>query len=106
MAKNPTAKLRVYVIWLVALGGDRRSTWNPDVMPDPRVAHFWDAERTSGAWFAKHVEGTDGFMWDTYLLYGPSAIWNTAPEPLLGSGATIIDTSAELRDKLTPLLKS
>jgi hypothetical protein len=44
-------------------------------------------------------------MWDAYLLYGPSTTWKTAPEPLLGSGGTIIDTRAELRDELTPLLK-
>ena len=74
-------------------------------MPDSRVAHFWDAERTFGAWFAKHVEGTNGFMWDTYLLYGPDATWSQVPGPLLSSGGTIIDTSAELRDKLMPLLK-
>ena len=44
-------------------------------------------------------------MWDTYLLYGPDATWNQAPGPLLSSGGTIIDTSADLRDTLTPLLK-
>jgi hypothetical protein len=75
-------------------------------MPDPRVLHYWDAERFAGRWFAKNVDGADGYMWDTYLLYGPSARWNQAPDPLLGSGGTIIDVGSELRDKLTPLLKS
>jgi hypothetical protein len=106
LAKNPTAKLRVYVIWLVALGGDRRSTWNPDVMPDLRVAHFWDAERTSGAWFAKHVEGTDGYMWDTYLLYGPNAQWADGPSPLLDGNGTIIEYKQQLQEHLTPLIQS
>lgn len=75
-------------------------------MPDPRVLHFWDAERFAGAWFAKNVDGADGYMWDTYLLYGPKATWDNAPGPLLGSGATIIDTGSELRDKLAPLIRS
>jgi hypothetical protein len=97
--------MRVYTIWLIGLGGERRSNWSPDVMPDPRVLHFWDAERFAGPWFAKNIDGADGYMWDTYLLYGPSATWNTAPEPLLGSGGTIIDVGPELRDKLMPLLK-
>ena len=74
-------------------------------MPDPRAAHFWDASRIAGPWFARNIEGADGFMWDTYLLYGRDATWNQVPVPLLSSGGTIIDTSAELRDKLTPLLK-
>jgi hypothetical protein len=88
------------------LGGERRSNWNPDVMPDPRVLHFWDAGRFAGPWFAKNIDGADGYMWDTYLLYGPNATWEQAPAPLLSSGATIIDTSAQLRDKLESLLKS
>lgn len=74
-------------------------------MTDPRVRHYWDATRFAGPWFAKNVDGADGSMWDTYLLYGPNATWDQAPGPLLGSGATIIDTSAVLRDQLTPLLK-
>ena len=74
-------------------------------MPDPRVLHFWDADRFAGRWFAKAVNGDDGYMWDAYLLYGPNATWDTAPGPLLGSGGTIIEVGSELRDKLTPLLK-
>ena len=89
----------------MSLPGDRHSAWDADVMPDTRVAHFWDASRIAGPWFARNIERADGFMWDTYLLYGPDATWNQAPGPLLSSGGTIIDTSAELRDKLTPLLK-
>ena len=91
-------------MWLVALAGDRRSTWDADVISDARVTHLWDAERFAGSWFAKHVEGADGFMWDTYLLYGPKALWDTAPTPLLDSGATIIDTASQLRAHVTPLL--
>ena len=74
-------------------------------MPDPRVLHFWDAGRFAGPWFAKNIDGADGYMWDTYLLYGSNATRDQAPGPLLGSGGTITDTSSELRDKLTPLLK-
>jgi hypothetical protein len=105
LAKQPTAQLRVYTIWMVGLGNERRSNWNPDVMPDPRVLHFWDAGRFVGPWFAKTVNGQAGYMWDAYLLYGPNATWDQTPGSLLGTGGTIIDVSAELRDKLAPLLK-
>ena len=74
-------------------------------MPDSRVVHFWDAGRFAGPWFARSIEGADGFMWDTYLLFGPDATWNQVPGPLLSSGRTIIDTGPELRNKLTPLIK-
>ena len=74
-------------------------------MPDPRVTHFWDAERFAGPWFAKIVNGERGYMWDAYVLYGPNATWDQAPRPLLGSGGTIIDVGPELRDKLIPLIK-
>ena len=74
-------------------------------MPDPRVLHFWDADRFAGPWFAKTVNGQPGYMWDTYLLYGPNATWNQAPGPLLDSGGTIIDTGQQLRDKLASLIK-
>ena len=75
-------------------------------MPDPRVLHFWDAERFAGRWFSKAVLGEPGYMWDAYLLYGPDATWDQAPGPLLNYDGTIVDTGPELRDKLTPLLKS
>ena len=97
--------MRVYAIWLIGLGGERRSNWNPDVLPDPRVVHFWDADRFAGTWFAKTVYGENGYMWDTYLLYGPNATWDKAPSPLIDSGSTIIDTGTQLRDKLAPLIK-
>jgi hypothetical protein len=105
LEKQPNAKLRVYTIWLIGLGGERRSNWNPDAMPDLRVLHFWDAERFAGSWFAKEVQGEPGYAWDTYFLYGPDATWNQTPGPLLRSGRTIIDTGPELRNKLAPLIK-
>lgn len=72
-------------------------------MPDPRSVHLWDAERFAGPWFAKNIDGTDGFMWDTYLLYGPEATWTTSPTPLRDSGATIIDKATRLREQLAQL---
>jgi hypothetical protein len=75
-------------------------------MTDPRVVHLWDAKRFAGPWFAKNIDGADGFMWDTYLLYGPNASWDVAPGPLIDSGATIIDFGPQLREHLAPLISS
>ena len=70
------------------------------------MLHFWDAERFAGPWFAKTVTGEPGYMWDAYVLYGPNATWNQAPERLIDTGGTIIDTGPQLREKLAPLIKS
>jgi hypothetical protein len=72
-------------------------------MPDLRVTHFWDAGRFAGPWFARNIDGANGFMWDTYLLYGPDAKWEDKPNPLLGSGATIIDTGTQLQEELAKI---
>jgi hypothetical protein len=58
-------------------------------MPDRRVIHFWDGELQVGQWFAKQVDGYDGTSWDIYYLYGPDALWETVPAPLVASGSTI-----------------
>jgi hypothetical protein len=90
---------------MIGLGGERRDHWDPALMPDQRVLHFWDAKRFAGPWFAKQVEGKLGYTWDTYFLYGPDATWGALPGPLLSSGRTILDTGPELQDKLAPLIK-
>jgi hypothetical protein len=60
---------------LPVLGGDRRSAGDAQIMPDARVRHFWDERRVVGAWFARQTayENNNGFVWDTYFLYGPEA---------------------------------
>jgi hypothetical protein len=90
---------------MIGLGGERRSHWNSELMPDERVLHYWDAKRFAGSWFAKEVQGKLGYTWDTYFLYGPEATWDRVPEPLLSTGRTILDTGPELQNKLAPLIK-
>lgn len=101
---NPQADLRVYTVWLEMLAGDRRSAWDPDLMPDPRVEHYWDADWAAGRWFAEKVLGFEGIAWDVYFLYGPEADWADAPAPLISSGFTVIGKSDQLFNDITPLL--
>lgn len=89
------------------LAGDSRAGWRSGALPDPRVTHLWDAERVSAQWFARQLDGEAGFLWDTYLLYGPAARWEpgpSAPTPLLNRGATVVRQRAELQARLWPLL--
>jgi hypothetical protein len=97
----------VYTIWFSMLGGDSRSAWRSGALPDRRVTHLWDEQRLAAQWFSRHVEQTEGLVWDTYMLYGPDATWanmETAPEPLISSGATVVNKRAELESSLLPLL--
>lgn len=74
-------------------------------MPDGRVTHYWDGERKVGQWFAGQVDGYDGVAWDIYYLYGPAAVWETVPSPLVGSGGTIYAERNVLEGEVRSLLE-
>ncbi|HVQ40434.1 MAG TPA: hypothetical protein VMS31_23030 [Pyrinomonadaceae bacterium] len=88
---------------------DRRSAWSwtGGVLDDPRVVHYWDEQKKVGRFFAgKDPETSDpDVVWDAFYLYGPDAQWLTKPEPLLSTGATVLDKFEVLKTDLGPLLK-
>ena len=87
------------------LWSDSRAMWNGTNMPDTRVTHFWDGELKAGQWFAKQVDGYEGISWDAYYLYGPDAVWETLPSPLVDSGGTIYRERAALKMQVSVLLE-
>jgi len=100
----PSEQLHVYAVWLPMLWSDARDKWDGTTMPDARVIHFWDGELQIGQWFAKQADGYDGVAWDIYYLYGPDAIWETIPSPLIGSGRTIYAEREKLKMQVNTLL--
>lgn len=98
------AKLSVFAIWLPMLAGDRRSAWDPDLMPDPRVQHYWDENRVVGRYFTDKGASFGGIAWDIYFLYGPGASWTDLPEPLISSGFTVIGSKDRLLNDIARLL--
>jgi hypothetical protein len=104
LAQYPSAQFRVYAVWLPRLWNDSRERWNGANMPDPRVMHFWDGDLRVGEWFAEQVDGFEGVAWDVYYLYGPDAVWETIPGPLLGSGRTIYGERQTLKMQASELL--
>jgi hypothetical protein len=106
---NPTSKLRVYVIWFSMIPTDARSRWNwtGGILEDARVVHYWDEKKKVGRFFANKDPETDDpdVVWDAYYLYGPEAQWLAKPEPLLVSGATVIDEFANLKNRFASLPK-
>ena len=104
LAKHPNANIHVYVVWFSMLPLDRRGAWDDSVMPDSRVAQFWDSQRLVSAWFTTNVRHTQGHVWDMYLLYGPQANWNEVPAPLVDAQGPVIATRNDLRAELLPLV--
>ncbi len=85
-----------------------RNAWNAANLPDMRVTHFWDGEQVTDEWFAKVV---DNYMygevsWDMYYLYGPQAVWETVPAPLVDSGGTIYRKRDQLEKQIDILLNN
>jgi len=89
------------------LGPDARSAVDPGLLGDRRVRHFWDGERTVGRWLAEAGVGDPGFgiVWDAYYVFGPDAVWNDTPAPLLGFGSPVISNTSALERELGPLLE-
>ena len=87
------------MLWL-----DSRDRWNGLTMPDLRVTHYWDGGRLVGRWFSAQVDGSDGVAWDTYYLYGPGAVWETVPTPLVASGGPIYADRETLEKQVRTLL--
>ncbi|MFQ5968508.1 MAG: hypothetical protein ACE5MI_13015 [Acidimicrobiia bacterium] len=101
---NPEADLAVYAIWMPMLFSDARFRWDPGLLPDSRVVHFWDERRVTGQWFAQEVLGYRGIAWDIFFLYGPEAAWEATPEPLVSRGSTVIGRRDQLQTSILPLL--
>ena len=99
------ADLVVYAVWVPFLGGtENAANLSHQVLPDPRVVHFWDGSALTSVWFGRTVAHSPGPAWDVYFLYGAGARWSDVPGPLVSWGATIIGRSAELRAAIEPLL--
>ena len=103
--KYPDAELQVTAVWLPMWPGDGRSEWNPDLLSDARVTHFWDEERQAGLWFAQNVSSQTPIAWDIYFLYGAEATWADIPTPIVSYGRTIIAKKEQLRTDLMVLLE-
>ncbi len=84
------------------LPGDSRERWDPTLLTDPRVVHYWDTEADIGRYFGQN-QAAIGFtyfsgaiVWDAYLLFGPEAQWIDVPTPLESSGFTVLADKDDL----------
>ena len=103
--KNPSADLEVYAVWLPILNGDAARGPRPDLIPDTRVTHYWDPEKSIGEWFG-NLQGSERVAWDVFFLYGGEATWTEKPGPLLEWGYPVIRQTEKLMKAIGPLLSS
>ena len=104
MANNSAAPLRVYAVWVPLPINMARDNWDAATFPDPRVREFWDIDQVISKWFGDRVDGIDGLSWDMYYLYGPDAVWDTVPSPLIRSGGPIFDEREKLITEVNALM--
>jgi hypothetical protein len=90
------------------LAGDSRDRWDPGVLDDDRVTHWWDEERATGLWFAEHARamglGHVEIVWDTFLVFDGDVRWEGGPPRPVAWGASVIEERAALERALEPLL--
>ena len=99
---NPEAELDVYVVWEPMLGARRHHADDAmELISDSRVQHYWNDDFIVGEHFKDHHFGRTA--WDIYFLYGPEAVWQEEPEPLIISGFTVIRKRQALQDALLEL---
>lgn len=95
--------LTVYVVWEPMLGGKRGDALEAmRLIDDPRVTHYWNDEFLAGEHFRAANYGR--IAWDIYYLFGPEAVWQSLPNPILSSGATVYHTRSQLQRDLDDLL--
>ncbi len=94
------------------LFSDAKSQWDPDLLSDARVTHYWDPDLSIGRWFDAN-EDQIGFefnkgpiVWDSYFLFGPEAMWASTPSPLISYGNTILAEREELLEATQAILDS
>jgi hypothetical protein len=96
--------LRLLVVWMPLLATDARDAIDADLLAGDRVRQFWDGERVLGRHLAKLDLGGLGYagvVWDAFFVFGPEGRWAERPSALVGSGAPVIDKTAELEAALT-----
>ena len=113
---QPDARLRVYAVWFSMFPTDARERWRAQLLPDPRVVHYWDETRSVGRtlfqavpelWPSRADESKrpqGGVMWDSYLLFGPDVRWDDEAPQVLSWGYTILMTRARLQRDLNRAL--
>ena len=89
------------------LPSDVRERWDPSLLTDARVVHYWDTDAEIGRWFGQNQEDigfsyfSRAIVWDAYFLFGPDAEWTDVPKPLESFGSTVLADKDDLKAAIT-----
>lgn len=90
---------------------DHKNQWDPDLLTDPRVEHYWDSDQEIGRWFDQN-EDLVGFdftkgpiVWDSFFLFGSDATWDAFPTHLVAYGNTVTRDKDLLLESVRSLLE-
>ncbi len=102
MEEHPELDVAVYAVWFSMVDSDERARWQPALLADPRVRHFWDEGKVTGRWFAAHDRALGvGFegetLWDVFFVFPREARWSDLPSPMTAGGRPVIHEKKALR---------
>ena len=82
LANLPGDGVRAYVVWVPMSRGLERDVPNATrEVPDPRARHYWDGDGQLTAGYRPVLGGFIEPVWDTYLIYGKDARWESTRPP-------------------------
>ena len=75
--------LSVFAVWMPVLASDNaeESKKAESLLPDPRVAHYWDGDNSIGKLYGRQLTLPRGrqLAWDIYFVYAPGVRWEDEP---------------------------
>ena len=106
-------ELSVFAVWLPCLPNDNAefALSAESLLPDSRVVHFWDDEKSLGTLYGRSLSLPNGgtLAWDVYFVFAPGVEWGVQP-PMptewmdqVGKGSRALD-GEKLRESVLDLL--
>ena len=75
--------LSVIAVWMPVLQSDNAEAGKQaeHLLPDPRVVHYWDADKSLGTLYGRQLTLPRGrqLAWDIYFVYAPGVRWEDEP---------------------------
>ncbi len=75
------SRVHTLVIQVPALNAEEKHVWPAvQLMPGPRVNHYWDPEGDTGIVFMDALN-IEMYAWDVWMMYEPGERWETGASP-------------------------
>lgn len=112
--KHPDPTLRVLVVWEPVIPTDvaRPTSGTLGRLHDPRVAQYWDGERSLSREMVRAVRADparyhferempeDFVVWDVVALFPPGTVWESDPPVPTYYGGPVVEVMDALREAL------